>query len=202
VTPDGQFVYHFPSLQTTVAQQERKWLPAFLRESVYQFSKASSGQLTLAATLGAVLLILALVLTALTLGAGTGILKAIAFVSLGYSAAYLIIPIIRNFTIKRRNAKILERNRDRELRAKQLVNPTVQHKLAYAEQFAAETVIQQSDLIYSTDRDLIEQDIERSTQIDAEWERRLKGDRDSTQQNPTRENLTDAEWQRRLEGRD
>ncbi|BAU13462.1 hypothetical protein LEP3755_40010 [Leptolyngbya sp. NIES-3755] len=202
VTPEGQFVYHFPSLQTTVSQQDRKWLPAFLRESVYQFSKASSGQRTLAATLGAVLLVLALVLTSLTIAAGAGVLKAIAFVSLGYSGAYLTIPIIRNFTIKRRNAKILERNRDRELRAKQLANPVVQHKLAYAEQFAAETVIQQSDLIYSTDRDLIEQDIERSTQIDAEWERRLEGDRDSTQQNPTRENLTDAEWQRRLEERE
>ncbi|GAP93724.1 hypothetical protein [Leptolyngbya sp. NIES-2104] len=202
VTPDGQFVYHFPSLQTTVSQQERQWLPAFLRESLYQFSKASSGQITLAATLGVVLLVLALVLTAMTVGAGAGILKAIAFVSLGYSAAYLLIPTIRNFTIKRRNAKILERNQERELRAKQLANPTVQPKLAYAEQFAAETVIQQSDLVYSTDRDLTEQEIERSTQIDAEWQRRLDGDVDSSNRHPNRSNLTDAEWQRRLEGRE
>lgn len=201
VTPEGQFVYHFPSLQTTVSQQDRKWLPAFLRESLYQFSKANSGQITLAATLGAVLLILALVLTAMTVGAGAAILKAIAFVSLGYSAAYLLIPTVRYFTIKGRNAKILERNQERELRAKQLANPAMQHKLAYAEQFAAETVIQESDLIYSTDRDVIEQEIERSAQIDAEWQRRLDGDRDLGRQNSPRSDIDDAEWQRRLDNR-
>ncbi|MBE9008973.1 hypothetical protein IQ250_01970 [Pseudanabaenaceae cyanobacterium LEGE 13415] len=176
VTPEGQFVYHFPSLQTTVAQSDdRKWLPAFLRESLYQFSKATTGQITMAATWGVVLLILALILTGIVASAGAAVFKAIAFVSLGYSVLYLLVPTVRYFTIKGRNAKILERNRDRESRAKQLANPTVQHKLAYAEQFAAETVIQQSDLIYSTDRDLIEQDIERSTQIDTEWQQRLEG---------------------------
>lgn len=177
VSPEGQLVYHFPSLQTTVSQREQQWLPAFLRESLYQFSKASSGQITLAAGLGVVLLILAIVLTGMTAGIGVAALRALAFVSLGYGAAYLMTPVIRNFTIKRRNRRILERNQARELRAKQLTqaDEIVQHKLSYAQQFAAETVIQQSDLIYSTDRDLIEQDIERSAQIDAEWQRRLEG---------------------------
>ncbi|MBW4524895.1 MAG: hypothetical protein KME18_06820 [Phormidium tanganyikae FI6-MK23] len=177
VSPEGQFVYQFPSLQTTVSKQDRQWLPAFLRESLYQFSKASSGQITLAASLGVVLLILAIVLTAMIAGAGAGLLKAIAVVSLGYSAAYLLIPTVRHFWIKGRNRKILERNTEREMRAKQIAqaNAIVQQKLAYAQQFAAETVIQQSDLIYSTDQDLIEQDIDRADQIDAEWQRRLEG---------------------------
>ncbi|MER3434077.1 MAG: hypothetical protein C4288_11760 [Leptolyngbya sp. ERB_1_1] len=177
VSPEGQFVYQFPSLQTTVSQKERQWLPSFLRESLYQFSKASSGQITLAAGLGVVLLILAIVLLSMVAGAGTALLKAIAFISLGYSVAYLLIPTIRYFFIKGRNRKILERNREREMRSKRMeqADTIVQQKLAYAQQFAAETVIQQSDLIYSTDRDLIEQDIERSTQIDAEWQRRLEG---------------------------
>lgn len=177
VSPEGQFVYHFPSLQTTVSEHDRKWLPAFLRESIYQFSKASSGQKTMAATLGVVLLILAIVLTGMIAGAGAAILKVLAIASLGYGAAYLLIPTVRYFTIKGRNAKILQRNQERELRAKQLAQPdsTTQHKLAYAQQFAAETLIRQSDLIYSTDRDLTEQDIERSAQIDAEWQRRLEG---------------------------
>ncbi|MBD2082826.1 hypothetical protein [Leptolyngbya sp. FACHB-17] len=177
VSPDGQFVYHFPSLQTTVSQQERQWLPAFLRESLYQFSQASSGQITLAAGLGVALLILAIVLTGMTAGIGIAALRVLAFIGLGYSAAYLLIPGVRYFSIKGRNQRILDRNRNRELRAKQLAQSDliVQHKLAYAQQFAAETVIQQSDLIYSTDRDLIEQDIDRSAQIDAEWQHRLEG---------------------------
>ncbi len=176
VSPEGQFVYQFPSLQTTVSKQERQWLPAFLRESLYQFSKASSGQITLAASLGVVLLILAIVLTSMIAGAGVALLKALAFVSLGYSAAYLLTPTIRYFFIKGRNQKILERNTEREMRAKRIAqaDTIVQQKLAYAQQFAAETVIRQTDLIYSTDRDLIEQDIERSNQIDAEWQRRLE----------------------------
>ncbi|MEP0918571.1 hypothetical protein NC981_17210 [Leptolyngbya sp. DQ-M1] len=177
VSPDGQFVYHFPSLQTTVSQQERQWLPAFLRESLYQFSQASSGQITLAAGLGVALLILAIVLTGMTAGIGIAALRVLAFIGLGYSTAYLLIPGVRYFSIKGRNQRILDRNRNRELRAKQLAqsDPIVQHKLAYAQQFAAETVIQQSDLIYSTDRDLIEQDVDRSAQIDAEWQHRLEG---------------------------
>jgi len=177
VSPEGQFVYQFPSLQTTVSQRERQWLPSFLRESLYQFSKASSGQITLAASLGVVLLILAIVLLSMIAGAGTVLLKAIAFISLGYGAAYLLIPAVRYFFIQGRNRKILERNEERELRSKQIeqADTIVQQKLAYAQQFASETVIQQSDLIYSTDRDLIEQDIDRSNQINAEWQRRLEG---------------------------
>lgn len=177
VSPDGQFVYQFPSLQTTVTQSDRQWLSAFLRESLYQFSKASSGQITLAIGLGVTLLILAIVLTA-AVGAGSAaILKAIAFISLGYSAAYLIIPTIRYFWIKERNQKILERNRDREARSNFLsrANAMIQQKLAYARGFAAENVIQDSDVVYSSDRDLVEQDIERSEQIDEEWQRRLEG---------------------------
>ncbi len=177
VSPEGQFVYQFPSLQTTVVDRDRSWLPTFLRESIYQFSRATSGQITLAAGLGVVLLVLAIVLTGMTGAAGVAVLKLLGYASLGYGAAYLLIPTIRYFWIKGRNQKILARNHDRETRAHQIAqaDAIVQQKLAYAQQFAAETVIQPSDLIYSTDRDLTEQEIDRSDQIDAEWQRRLEG---------------------------
>ena len=177
VSPEGQFVYQFPSLQTTVSQQEQRSLSQFLRESLYQFSKASRGQITLAAGLGVVLLVLAIVLTGMTVATSVAVLKALGYVALGYGAAYLFVPSIRYFWIKRRNQKIFARNHDREARAKQIAqaDASVQQKLAYAQQFAAETVIQESDLVYSTDRDLTEQEIERSKQIDAEWQRRLDG---------------------------
>lgn len=181
VSPDGQLVYRFPSLQTTVASQRTKSIPAYLRESLYQFSQASGGQLALAAGLGVVLLVLAGFLTAMVTGVISGSIavfaRAIGFTSLGYSVAYLAVPTIRYFWIQRRNQRIRERNQLREARAAQLnqANPVIQKKLAYAQQFAAETVIQDSDLVYTTETDLTEQESLRSTQIDAEWQRRLDG---------------------------
>jgi len=47
-------------------------------------------------------------------------------------------------------------------------------KIAYAHQFATETVINQ-DLVYTTETDLLEQEANNSAQIDAEWQRRLSG---------------------------
>ncbi len=183
VSADGQLVYHFPSLQTTVVQKRSQLVPTFLREALYQFSKASSGQIVLAAGLGGVLLVLAIVLNSMIAGgglvAGSAIvlIRAIAAVSLGYSVAYLTVPIVRYFVIKRRNRRIVDRNHQREARSAYLTqpDPVVQQKLLYAQQFAQETVIQDSDLIYTTETDLTEQESARSKQIDAEWQRRLEG---------------------------
>jgi hypothetical protein len=49
----------------------------------------------------------------------------------------------------------------------------VQQKIAYAHQFAAETVISQEDLVYTTETDLLEQEAQ-TDEIDAEWQRRLR----------------------------
>lgn len=182
VSPEGQLVYRFPTLQTTVEQQRTRSIPAFLQESLYRFSQASGGQLALAGGLGVLLLVLGIWLTlmvnggAIVAGGTMGLIKAITGVSLGYSVAYLTIPLIRYFWIQGRNRRIIDRNQDRQTRAAQLTqaDPIIQQKLAYAEQFAAETVIQDSDLIYTTERDLLEQEVERSAQIDAEWQKRLE----------------------------
>jgi len=47
-------------------------------------------------------------------------------------------------------------------------------KIAYAHQFATETVINQEDLVYTTETDLLEQEANNSAQIDAEWQRRIR----------------------------
>jgi hypothetical protein len=52
-------------------------------------------------------------------------------------------------------------------------DPVLQQKIAYARQFAAETVIDDRDLAYTTETDLLDQEAGRSAQIDAEWRRRL-----------------------------
>lgn len=187
VSPEGQLVYHFPELQTTVTQQRRKSIANYLREALFPFSQARKGQLILAASLGVLLLGLGLWLSWLVWGGavatGAAITaevtfeRVVALLALGYSAAYLSIPLIRYGWIKGRNRKILARNEERRQRALLLEHsdPVVEQKLLYAKQFAIETVIKDEDLVYTTDRDLIEQDLDRADQIDAEWQKRLEG---------------------------
>jgi hypothetical protein len=191
VSPEGAIVYHFPELQTTAAQTtaaqiqaaqtQPKPVAAYLKEKLWQFSRASSGQLILAAVLGGVNLAGALALGKLLAGGAAQIGGLVAFVQsiywllLGYGAAFLLIPLGRYFWIQWRNRKLVSRNQSRQDRAAALnqAGAAIQKKLAYAQQFAAETVISEGDLVYSTDRDLVEQEVERSQAIDAEWEQRL-----------------------------
>jgi hypothetical protein len=79
--------------------------------------------------------------------------------------------------VQGRNRKVAERNDQRQLRAMALneANDTVQQKLSYARQFAAETVINEDDLAYTTQEDLTEQELKQTDKIDAEWYRRLEG---------------------------
>jgi hypothetical protein len=95
---------------------------------------------------------------------------------LAYGIGFLGVPLIRYFWIKWRNDKILTRNRDRLSRARLLANPNpdLQQKIDYARQFGTETVITNENLVYSTETDLLDQEVERSAQIDAEWQRRLE----------------------------
>jgi hypothetical protein len=94
---------------------------------------------------------------------------------LGYGLGFVLTPLGRYFWIQWRNAQISQRNQVRQARAETLAqaDATLQEKIAYAQQFATETVIGQENLVYSTDRDLIEQEIEQSEATDAAWERRL-----------------------------
>jgi len=53
-------------------------------------------------------------------------------------------------------------------------SPELQQKLGYARQFAARTIVDRDDLAYSTERDLVEQELAQSDKVDAEWRRRLE----------------------------
>lgn len=183
VSPEGGIVYHFPELQTTVKERRTYSVAAYLRELPRRFSNASSGQIMLAASLGAVLFVLALVLASLTggaaatlSGASASFVKVIAGLSLGYGTAYLAIPLIRYFWVQWRNGKINDRNEARQARAMLLnqADEAIQQKISYAQQFAAETIVRDEDLVYTTETDLLEQEVNRKDQIDAEWERRLQ----------------------------
>lgn len=180
VSPEGEIVYHFPELQTTARAQQFQPVQAYLQEFAWRFSRAGSGQLILAIGLGAFNLIGALALGKL-LSEGIAIGGLVAFVQsiywllLGYGTGFLAIPLIRYFWIQWRNRKIVARNEARQERAIALnqADEHLRQKIAYAQQFAAQTVIRQEDLVYTTEQDLSEQEFERADQIDAEWQRRL-----------------------------
>jgi len=183
VSPDGEIVYHFPELQTTAKAREAQPVPAYLRERLWRFSQASSGQIMLAIGLGAMNFVGALVLGSLLKGGIAAQLGGlVAFVQssywllLGYGIGFLAIPLIRYFWIQWKNSQLEAHNQKRQEQAIALnqADAALQKKIAYAQQFAAQNVINQEDLVYTSETDLIDQEIERSAQIDAEWQRRLE----------------------------
>ncbi len=182
VSPEGQLVYHFPDLQTTAETHRPEPVHAHLREFRWRFSQAESGQLMLAAGLGVLNFVGGLVLGSLLKGGIAeqlgGLVAFVAWIYpllIAYGAAFLAVPLVRYFWIQWRNGKIEARNQNRQERAAVLSQPnaTLQKKLGFARQFAAETVIDRQNLAYTTETDLVEQEIEQLAKTDAEWQRRL-----------------------------
>lgn len=183
VSPEGEIVYHFPELQTTAAKQRVRTVPEYLEESSWRFSRAGSGQLIVAAGLGAVNFVGALILGSLLadgtvaaeLGGLVAFVQSIYWLLLGYGTAFLAVPLVRYFWIQWRNGKINARNQQRYQRSLVLKqgNPALKQKIAYARQFAAQTIVDQENLAYTTETDLLEQEYERSELTDAEWQQRL-----------------------------
>ncbi len=180
VSPEGHIVYVFPELQSYASrQQQRLAVPPYLQELPQRFSAASSGQLGLSIGLGVLNLGGAIFLGSLlsdvaVAGGLVGFVQAIYWLLLGYGVAFLGVPLLRYFWLKWRNTKISLRNAQRQERSLQLADATVRQKIAYARQFAAQNVITNEDLTYTTETDLLDQEAENSAQIDAEWQRRLR----------------------------
>lgn len=183
VSPEGQIVYHFPELQVSANDFRLRSVPAYLKESLWKFSAASSGQIMLAIGLGVLNFVGALVLGSL-LGDGTiaadfggfiAFVNAIYGILLAYGTGYLTIPLFRFFWLKGRNRKIEGRNQQRQVQAEALNQggAELQQKLAFAREFAGEQVITEADLAYTTERELTEQELLQADKIDAEWRRRL-----------------------------
>lgn len=170
VSPEGQIVYYFPELQVKASNKQRQPVAPYLDEIPWRFSAASSGQIMLSAGLGVVNIVGALILgslltggTAAKIGGLVGFVQGIYWLLLAYGIGFLAIPLVRYFWIQWRNEKIAARNRERLERARLLANAddSLQQKMAFASQFANETVIGKEDLIYSSDRDLLEQEFEQ-----------------------------------------
>jgi hypothetical protein len=183
VSPEGQIVYYFPELQVRASKKQQQPASVYLEEFSWRFSAASSGQVMLSAGLGIANLVGAVILGSLLangtvaaeIGGLVAFVQGIYWVLLAYGMGFLGVPLVRYFWIKWRNKKIAARNRDRLTRARIIASPdaALHQKLLYASQFAQEKVISNDDLVYSTETDLLDQEVERSAQIEAEWQKRL-----------------------------
>jgi flagellar basal body-associated protein FliL len=187
VSPNGDIIYHFPALQVMAEKQGQQSVASYLKEATWKFSNASSGQLTLAAGLGGVNIVGAAILGVFLqdlraeglvsqLGGWVGFVDGIYWLLLAYGIGFLAVPLVRYLWIHRRNRRIEARNEERQARAAMLnaAADELQPKIDYAHQFAAETVITEADLAYTTEKDLMLQEAEQSDKIDAEWQQRLR----------------------------
>jgi hypothetical protein len=184
VSPEGHIVYHFPDLQVSAADYQGQAVPAYLKEQPWAFSAATQGQITMAAGLGALNFVLAMVLAVLLqdqalvaeLGGLVLLVNGLFPILLGYGTAFLGVPLIRYFWLKGRNRKVEARNNQRQRQAIALNQGggELAVKLDYAKQFAAQTIVGRDNLAYTTEQDLLEQEADQSAKIDAEWRRRLE----------------------------
>ncbi|MGV2829832.1 hypothetical protein [Myxosarcina sp. GI1(2024)] len=185
VSPQGEIIYYFPELQVMASQRKGRSPATYLQEQLWRFSQASSNQIMLSIGLGVLNLVLALVLGSLLRGGiATQLGSLVAFVAsiygilLAYGVAFLTIPLIRYFWIQGRNQKIATRNQLRQQRAIALENAdtSLRQKINYASQFARQKVIGDRDITYTTETDLLDQNIDNADKIDREWQRRLQSD--------------------------
>ncbi len=184
VSESGDIIYHFPQLQVTAKQTAVQPVEPYLKEHLWRFSSATTGQVIMSIGLGSVNIILALVLYSLMQNpevaiATTGYLafiQSIYGILLGYGIAFLSIPLLRHFWNQWRNPKIVARNEQRQSRTQALMQPDsqLQRKLAYAQKFATTTAVSDQDLAYTTETDVLTQNLENADKIDQEWQRRLE----------------------------
>ncbi|MBW4604405.1 MAG: hypothetical protein KME29_33755 [Calothrix sp. FI2-JRJ7] len=171
VSPSGEIVYYFPELQVSAVKKRRHAIASYLEELKWKFSAATSGQIMLSAGLGIANFVGALILGSLLrggvvaakLGGLVGFVQGIYWLLLAYGTGFLVIPLIRYFWIQWRNTKITQRNSERISRAKLLssISQELQNKINFAQQFAANKFIGNKNLAYSTETDLLDQEVKR-----------------------------------------
>ncbi|MFS7903608.1 hypothetical protein Hanom_Chr01g00026071 [Helianthus anomalus] len=191
VDKEGNILYRFPSLQRTAASKKRtkKELEKifkdrvggprkFFKENKWELSKTSDTERAVIGGLGGLNLFGVIVLSAML--KTVTIVEPSPFISFVYkilpllqlyAVSFFAIPTARWFLIQRRNAEIEKRNRARELRAQalQLPDPALKQKILSAQDMSERTVIDQHRIVYTTDKDVSEQDYDKH-----EWDKRFK----------------------------
>lgn len=182
VSPTGELVYYFPELQVSALDRGKAAVSAYLKEAKRRFTSATSDQVMIAIGLGAVNIIGALVLQsmladALVVGGLVGFVQSILGLLFVYGIGFLAVPLIRYYWMLWRNGKIEQRNEARQHYAARLNrlsgSEPFEQKLAFAQQFAQQKILSANQSVYSTESGLLEQEIERDAQLEAEFRRRL-----------------------------
>ncbi|KAM7526053.1 hypothetical protein LguiA_015955 [Lonicera macranthoides] len=191
VDEEGNILYRFPSLQRTASQQRsgrkeyvgRKWadwvggVEKFFEEKKLQFSKTSSSERAMAIGLGGLnlfgVIILGTMLNNMTVRPSEFItfVKGIFPLLQIYAGSFFAIPLVRLYFVRKTNAEREKRNKAREQWAQALALPdlSLRRKILSARDMAQRTFIGQDRIVYSTDKDLVEQDYESQ-----EWDKRFR----------------------------
>ena len=189
VTPDGQILYRFQDLQKTLGEVNRAQLKSaqvspeldtdHLEEKPWHLSEADPSLVLWAGLLGVILLFMGLFFTGVLPKsiAAPGILRTASIACTAYASFYLGLPLVRWLLMWGKNDKISARNRDRAAHARTLRTPdeALTQKLIQAQAFAVQTRVDQETMVYTTDRDMLDQEVEQRDRLDAEWRRSLEG---------------------------
>ncbi|KAJ4971545.1 hypothetical protein NE237_004644 [Protea cynaroides] len=191
VDDEGNILYQFPSLQRTASSQRigrreyvgKRWsdwvggVEKFFEEKKWQFSKTGTSEGAMVIGLGGLNLFGVIILGTMlknTTVTPSGFISFVAdiFPLLQiYAGSFFAIPLFRWFLLRKRNADIEKRNQAREQRARALELPDLplRRKILSARDMAQRTVIGPERIVYSTERDLYDQDTEAR-----EWDQRFR----------------------------
>ncbi|MCO5587755.1 hypothetical protein L7F22_041707 [Adiantum nelumboides] len=180
----GNILYRFPSLQRTAS----RWsIPSAtfdtsepFSENSWAFSKANDMNQALVIGLGAVNFIGVVILSswlrdaALVGRFGSGLVPFMAKVLpllQVYTASFFAIPAVRWFSLQKKNADIVKRNAARAEWKQLLQRPdlALRKKLENSWNMAKQTVIGRDKIIYSTQKDISDQDFDVQ-----DWESRFR----------------------------
>lgn len=204
VDEQGNLLYRFESLQRSGGTRLSSPEEPVALQNLWEQTKATGGQKAGAIALGAVNVLGLTILAALPGGlsslAGTSLSFMIALVPLlaVYAVSFFAIPAVRMVLNIQRNAKLEAANQNRLERLREVRNPepALQRKLASAQRQAKRIVIRDTDIIYRTDRDLMDQNKDLSQE---DFDRRLNssGSRRYDEWAPAKQAVdADNEWRR------
>jgi len=166
VTESGNIIYLFSSLQATATEVHQNNLPSFLRERTWVFSQSSTDELTpvvglaLANFLGSWWLFSLACRPPYLLYTWLPLFQCLVI----YGTLFVLVPAIRWSAISWFNARIEARNARREGFALALKNPDAElaKKLSEAATLSQkDTLIDSGNIVYTTDRDELEQEFEK-----------------------------------------
>ncbi|XP_074564765.1 uncharacterized protein At5g03900, chloroplastic [Curcuma longa] len=191
VDDEGNILYRFPSLQRTasfrkVGKKEyvgKKWaewingVEKYFEEKKWKFSEIGASEKAMVIGLGAFNLFGVIVLGSMLKDASIAPQGLVSFVSQIfpllqiYAGSFFTIPLIRWFLLLRTNQSIEKRNRARKQRAQILdrPDPSLRRKLLNARDMSQQTTISPDRIVYTTEKDFIDQDYEGR-----DWDERFR----------------------------